>query len=147
MIRLNQGCFLVRKKKQGTKFRVPDRRDNFPTTPVPAACPEPTRVIFSRERRIREKNLESLDVGTTSPYLPSLLRDQTQPGLFSREKEEAGNKTWSPMCSGHFPNPFPPYCVTKLNQGYSLVRLKKQGTKFGVPGRWDKFPNPPLPTA
>ena len=38
------------------------------------------------------------------------MRDKTQPGLFSREKEEAG-------------------------------------AKFGVPGRLDNFPTPPLPAA
>ena len=87
----------MRKKKQGTKFGVPGRRDNFPT-------------------------------------LPSLLRDQTQPGLFSREKEEAGNKVWSPWASGQLPHTFPFCCVTRLNKGFSLVRKKKKGTKFGVPG-------------
>ena len=66
---------------------------------------------YSLERKKKqEQSLESLDVWTTSPPLPSLLHDQTQPGLFSREKEEAG-------------------------------------IKFGVPGRRDNFPTPPLPTA
>ena len=44
-----------------------------------------------------EQSLEFLGVGITSPYLTSLLRDQTQPGLFSGKKEEAGNKVWSPL--------------------------------------------------
>ena len=91
--------------------------------------------------------MESLGVGTTSPRLPSLLRDQIQPGLFSREKEEAGNKVWSPWASGQLPHPSPPCCMTRLNQGYSFVRRKKQGTKFGVPGRRDNFSTPPLPAA
>ena len=78
--------------------------------------------------------MESLEVGTTSQSLPALLRDQTQPGLFSRENEEAGKKVWTPWTSGQLPLTFPPCCVTILNQGYSLVRRKKQGTKFGVPG-------------
>ena len=58
-------------------------------------------------RKKQENSLESLGVGTTPPPLPSLLHDQTKPGLFSREKEEVG-------------------------------------TKFGVPGRLDNFPTPPL---
>ena len=115
--------------------------------------------------------MESHGVGRTSPPLFSLLRDQTQPGLFFREREEAGNKVWSPWASGQLPRPLPsllpdqtqpglfsrekeetgnkvwspwtseqlphasfPCCVTRLNQGYSLVRRKNQGTKFGVPG-------------
>ena len=86
-------------------------------------------------------------VGTIFPPLFSLLLDQTQPGLFSREKEEAESKVWSPWASGHFPHASPPCCVTRLNQGSSLVRKKKQGTKFGVPGRRDNFPTPPLFTA
>ena len=81
------------------------------------------------------------------PPLPSLLRDQTQPGLISREKEEAGNKIWSPCASKKLPHPSPSCCVTRLNQGYSLVRRKKQRIKFGVPGCRDNFPTPPLPAA
>ena len=79
--------------------------------------------------------MESLGVGTVSPPLPSLLRDQIHPGFFSREKEEAGYKVWIFWASGQLPHPSPPYCVTRLNQGYSLVRRKKQRTKFGVPWR------------
>ena len=75
------------------------------------------------------------------------MRDQIQSGFFSREKEEAGNKVWSPWASGQLPHPSPPYCVTILNQGYSLVRRKRQGTKLGVPGRRENFPIPPLPSA
>ena len=75
------------------------------------------------------------------------MRDQIQSGFFSREKEEAGNKVWSPWASGQLPHPSPPYCVTILNQGYSLVRRKMQGTKLGVPGRRENFPTPPLPAA
>ena len=85
-------------------------------------------------RKKQEQSLDSLGVGTTSPPFPFLLHDQSQPGLFSREKEEAGNKVWSPWTSGQLPHASPPCCVTRLNQGYSLVRKKKQGTKFGVPG-------------
>ena len=91
--------------------------------------------------------MESLGVRTTSPRLPSLLHDQTQPRFFSREKEEDGNKVWSPWASGELPHTLPPCCVTRLNQGYSVVRKKKQGTKFGVPGRRDNFPIPHLPAA
>ena len=81
------------------------------------------------------------------PPLPSLLRDQTQSGLISREKEEAENKVWSPWVSEQIPHPSSPCCVTRLIQGYSLVRRKKQGTKFGVPERRDNFPIPPHPAA
>ena len=98
-------------------------------------------------RKKQEQSLDSLGVGTTSPPLPSLLHDQTQLGLFSREKEEAGNKVWSPWTSGQLLHVSPSCCVTRLNQGYSLVRRKKQGTNFGVPWRWDNFPTPPLPAA
>ena len=80
------------------------------------------------KRKKQENSLESLWVGTFPPPLPSLLHYQTESGLFSREKEEAGNKVWNPWTSGHFPHPSLPYCVTRLNQGYSLVRRKKQGT-------------------
>ena len=106
--RLNQGYSFVRRKKQGTKFGVPGRLDNFPTSPLPAACPDSTRVILSCEGRSREQSLESLDVATTSPRLFSLLRDQTQPGLFFREKEESGNKVWSPWGRDNFPSPLLP---------------------------------------
>ena len=91
--------------------------------------------------------MESLGVGTTSPPLLSLLRDQIERGLFSREKEEAENKVWSPIASGELPHPSSPCCVTRLNQDYSLVRRKKQGTKFGDPGSLDNLPTPPLPAA
>ena len=37
MTRLIKGNSLKRKKKQGIKFGVPARRDNFPTPPLPAA--------------------------------------------------------------------------------------------------------------
>ena len=91
--------------------------------------------------------MESLGIGRTSPYLTSLLRDQPQQGLFFREKEESGNKVWSPWASGELPHTSPPYCVTRLNQGCSLVRWKKQGTKFEVTGHLDNFPTLPLPAA
>ena len=91
--------------------------------------------------------MESLGVWTTSPRLPSLLHDQSQPKLFSREKEEDGNKVWSPWASGDLPHPSTPCCVTRFNKGYSLVKKKKQGTKFGVPGRRENFPIPYLPAA
>ena len=70
--------------------------------------------------------MKSLGVWTTSSPLPSLLPDQTQPGFYSREKEEAGNKVWSPWASGQFPHPSPPCIMTRVNLGYSLVRRKKQ---------------------
>ena len=91
--------------------------------------------------------MESLGVRTNFPPLPSLHRDQTQPGLFSREKEEAGKKVWSPWTSGQLPHASRSCRVTRLNKGYSLVRKKKQGTKFGVPERRDNFPTPLLPAA
>ena len=110
MTRLNQGYFLVKRKKQ-------------------------------------ENSLESPGVGTTSPPLPSLLYDQTQPGLFSPEKEKAEKKVWTLWTSGQLPHTSFPCCVTRLNHGYSLGRRKKQGTKFGVPERRDNYPTPPLPAA
>ena len=85
--------------------------------------------------------MESLGVWTTSPRLPSLLHDQTQSGFFSREKEKAGKKVWTPWTSGQLPHTSLPCCVTRLNKGYSLGRRKKQGTKFGVPERRDKYPH------
>ena len=145
--RINKVFSFARKKKQGTKFGVPWRRDNFSTLLFPASWPDSTRVIFSSEGRSREQSLESLGVGTTSPLLPSFLRDQTQPGLFSREKEEAENKVWSPRASGQLTHLSSPCCVTRLNQGLSLVRRKKQGTKFEVPGRLDNFHTFPNPAA
>ena len=89
--------------------------------------------------------MESLGVGTTSPPLLSLLRDQIEQGLLCREKEEAENKVSSPMALGELPHHSSPCCMTRLNQGYSFVKRKKQGTKFGVPGSLDNFPTPPLP--
>ena len=91
--------------------------------------------------------MKSLAVWTTSPPFPTLLPDQTQPGFYSREMEKSGIKVWSPWALGHFPHPSLPCCMTRVNQGYSLGRKKKQGTKFGVPGRRENFPTPPLPTA
>ena len=119
---------------------------------LPHASPPYCKTSFNQgyslvRRKKQGKRLESLEVGTTSQRLPALLRDQTQPGLFSREKEKAGNKVWSPWSSGQLPHPSPPYCVTRLNQGYSLVRWKKQGTIFGVPGRWENFSTPLLSAA
>ena len=103
---------------------------------------------YSLVRRTKQENsLESLGVGTTPPPLFSLLHDQIQPGLFSWEREEEGNKFWSPWTSGQLPHASRPCCVTRFNQGYSLVRRKKQGTKLGVPGRRENFPTPPLPAA
>ena len=103
---------------------------------------------YSLERKKKqEQSLESLGVWTTSPRLPSLLHDQTQPGLFSRENEEAGKNIWSPWTSGQLPQVSLPCFVTRLNQGYSLVRRKKKRTKFGVPGRRDNFHTPLLPAA
>ena len=96
-------------------------------------------------KKKQENSLESLGVGTTPPPLPSLLHDQTQPGLFSREKEEAGNKVWSPWTSGQLPHASRPCCVTRLNQGYSLVRKKKQGKSLESLGRRDNFPIPSPP--
>ena len=90
--------------------------------------------------------MESLGVGRTSPPLPFLLRDQTQPGVILSRDKEAGNKVWSPWASGQLPHASPPCCKTRLNQGYSLVRRKKIRTKFGVPGRRDNFLTPPLPS-
>ena len=95
-------------------------------------------------RKKQENSLESPGVGTTPPPLPSLLHDQTQPGLFSREKEEAGNKVWSPWTSGQLPHPSPPYCVTRLNKEYSLVRRKKQENSLESLGV-GQLPHPSLP--
>ena len=145
--RLNQGYSLVRKKKQGTKFGVPRRRDNFPTSPPPCCVTRLNQGYSLVRRKKQENSLESLGVGTTSPYLPSLLRDQTQQGLFSREKKEAGKNVTNPWTLGQLPYASPPCCVTRFNQGYSLVRRKNQGTKFGVPGCRDKFTTAPLPAA
>ena len=106
MTRLNQGYFLVRRKKQGN-------------------------------------SLESLGVATTSPPLRSLLHDQTQPGIFSREKEEARNKVWSPWTSGQLPHASLPCCVTRPNQGYFLERKKKQEQSLESLGVWTTSPRLP----
>ena len=113
--------------------------------PLPSLLRDQTQPgLFSREKEEAwEQSLESLGVGTTSPPLPSLLHDQTQPGLFSREKEEAGNKVWSPWASGQLSHPSPPCCVTRLNQGYSLVRRKKQEQSLESLGVGTT--SPPLP--
>ena len=125
LTRLNQGYSLVRRKKQGTKFGVSGRRDNFPTPSFPTAD-QTQPGLFYREKKKQGTKFGVPWVGTTSPRLPSLLHDQTQPGLFSREMEEAGNIFWSPWASGQFPHLSPPYCVNRFNKGYSLVRKKKQ---------------------
>ena len=141
------GLFSREKEEAGNKVWSPWASGQFPHPSPPCCVTRPDQGYSLVRRKKQEQTLESLRVGTTSPPLPSLLRDQTQPGLFSRKKEEAGNKVWSPWASGELPHTSPPCCVTRPNQGYSLVKRKKQGTKFGVPGCRDKFPTPPLPAA
>ena len=85
--------------------------------------------------------MESLGVGRTSSYLTSLLRDQTQPGLFSREKEEAGNKVWSPWTSGELPHTSPPCCVTRLNKGLISREKEKAGKKVWSPWASGQLPH------
>ena len=104
--------------------------------------------LFSREKEITGNKVNLVNGRRDNfPPLPSLLRDQTQPGLISREKEEAENKVWSHWVSEQIPHPSSPCCVTRLIQGYSLGRKKKQGRTFGVPARRDNFPTPTLPDA
>ena len=101
--------------------------------------------LFSRENE-KEGNKVLLVPGRRDNFqpLPSLLRDKTKPGLFSREEEEAENKVWSPWASGQFPHPSPPYCVTGPEQGYSLVRRKKQEQTLESLGVGTT--SPPLPS-
>ena len=141
------GLFSREKEEAGNKVWSPWVSGQIPHPSRPYCVTRLNQGYSLVRRRSREQCLESLEVGTTFPPLPSLLRDQTQQGLFSREKEEAGNKVWSPSALGQLSHPSPPYCVTRLNQGYSLVRKKKQETKFGVPGRRENFPTPPLHAA
>ena len=141
------GLFSREKEEAENKVWSPWASGQLPHASPPGSTTRLNQGYSLVRRKKQENSLESLGVRTTPPPLPSLLHDQTQPGLFSREKEEAGNKVWSSWTSGQFPYPSPPYCVTRLNQGYSLVRRKKQGAKFGVPGRRDNFPTPPLPPA
>ena len=140
-----QGLFSREKEEAGNKVWSPLASGQLLHASLPCFVARLNQGYSLVRRRSREQSLDSLGVGTTSPPLPSLLHDQTQPGLFSREKEEAWNKVWSPWTSGQLLHVSPSCFVTRLNQGYSLVRRKKQGTKFGVPGRWDNFPTPPLP--
>ena len=141
------GFFSREKEEAGNKVWSPWASGQFPHPSPPSCVTRPDQGYSLVRRKKQEQSLESLRVGKTSPPLPSLLRDQTQPGLFSREEEETENKVWSPWETGEIPHPSSPCCVTKLNQGYSLVRRKKQETKFGVPGCLDNFPIPPHPAA
>ena len=135
------------KEEAGNKVWSPSASGQHPHF-SPRCCVTRLNQGYSLVRRKKQENsLESLGVGTTSPYLPSLLRDQTQQGLFSREKKEAGINVLNPWTLGQLPYASPPCCVTRFNQGYSLVRRKNQGTKFGVPGCRDKFTTAPLPAA
>ena len=85
--------------------------------------------------------MESLGIWTSSPPLPFLLPDQTQPGFFSREKEEAGNKVWSPWALGELPHPSPPYCVTRLNQGLFSRAKEEAGNKVWSPWASGQLPH------
>ena len=146
--RLNKGLFSREKEEAGNKVWSPWASGQLSHT-SPPCCVTRFNKGYSLVRRKKQgiKSSESLGVGRTSPYLTSLLREQTQQGLFPREREEAGNKVWNPWASGNFPHNSSPCCVTNLNKGYSLVRRKKQGTKFGVPERRENFPIPYLPAA
>ena len=141
------GLFSREKEEAENKVWSPMASVELPH-PSPPCCVTRFNQGYSLVRKKKqEQSLKSLGVWTTSPPLPSLLHDQTQPGLFSREKEEEGKKDWSPWKSGQLPKASPPCCVTRLNQGYSLVRRKKQGKKIGVPGSRDNFPTRPRPAA
>ena len=141
------GFFSREKQEAENKVWSPMASVEFPH-PSPPCCVTRFNQGYSLEKKKKqEQSLESLGVWTTSPRLPSLQHDQTQPGIFSREKEEAGKKDCSPWASGQLPHPSLSCCMTRLNQGYSLGRRKKQGTKLEVPGRRDNFPTPTLPAA
>ena len=144
-----QGLFSGEKKEAGNKVWSPMASGELPH-PSPPCCFTRLYQGYSLERKKKlEQSLESLSVWTTSPRLPSLLHDQTQPGLFSREKRirEEGKNFLNPWTLGQLPYAYRPCCVTRLNQGYSLKIRKKQGTMFGVRGRRDNFPTPPFPAA
>ena len=145
--RLNKGLFSQKKEETGNKVWSPWVLGQLPHSSHPCCVTRLNQGYSLVRRKKQENSFESLGVGTNSPPLLSLLRDQTQPGLFSREMEEAGNKVWSPRAPGEITHPSPPYCVTRLNKGYSLVKRKKQGIKFGVPRRRENFPIPYLPAA
>ena len=85
--------------------------------------------------------MESLGVGRASPFLTFLLRDQTQPGLFSREKEETGNKVWSTWASGDLPITSPPCCVTRLNKGLFSREKEEAGNKVWNPWASGELPH------
>ena len=146
MTRPNQGFSLERKKKQEQSLEY---LGVWTTSPrLPFLLYDRTQPgIFSREKEEAKKLVWSPLASGQLSHPPSLLHDQTQPGLFSREMEETGNKVWSHWTSGQLPHASPFCRVTRLNQGSFLVRTKKQGTKFGVSGRLDNFPTPPLPAA
>ena len=141
------GFYSREKEKAGNKVWSPLASGQIPHPSPPCIMTRVNQGYSLVRRKKQEQSLDSLGVGTTSPPFPFLLHDLTQPGLFFREKEEAENKVWSPWESGQLPHPSSPCCVTRLNQGYSLVRRKKQGTKFEVPGRLDNFLTPPLPAS
>ena len=141
------GFYSREKEEAGNKVWGPWASGQFPHPSPPCIMTRVNQGYSLVRRKKQEQSLDSLGVGTTSPPFPFLLHDQSQPGLFSREKEEAENKVWSPWTSGQLPHASPLCCVTRLNQGYSLVRKKKQGTKFGVLWRRDNFFTPPLPAA
>ena len=92
--------------------------------------------------------MESLGVGTTSPYLTSLLRDQPQQGvILSRERrsreqslESLGVGTTSPYLTSLLRD--------QTQQGlFSREKEEAGHKKFGVPGRRENFPIPHLPAA
>ena len=92
--------------------------------------------------------MESLGVGTTSPYLTSLLCDQPQQGvILSRERrsteqslESLGVGTTSPYLTSLLRD--------QTQQGLFSREEKEAGhKKFGVPGRRENFPIPHLPAA
>ena len=138
------GFFSREKEETGNIIWSPWASGQLPQPSPPCYMTRLNQGYSLLRRKKQEQSLESLGLGTTSPHLPFLLRDQTQPGLFSREKEEAGNKVWSPWASGQLPHLSPPCCVTRLNQGYSLVRRKKQENSLESLGVGTT--SPPLPS-
>ena len=101
--------------------------------------------VSSLERKKKnEQTLESLGVWTTSPRLPSLLHDQTQPGIFSREKEKQENSLES-LGVGTTPPPLPSLLHDQTQPGLFSWEKEEEGNKFWSPWTSGQLPHASLP--
>ena len=107
----------------------------------PPCCMSRLNQGFSLVRRKKQENsLESLGVGTTPPSLPSLLHDQTQPGIFSREKEEAKKQSLESLGVGTTSPPLPNLLRDQIQPG--LFSREKEEAENKV---WNPMASVELP--